>query len=479
MLAGALAASFSVLVLEGLDRLSRDQVENERIVRRLEHRGIRLVGVSDGYDSASGKGRKILRGVRGLLNEVYLDDLGDKVHRSLSSKAARGKHVAGLSYGFRSIADGDDRRLEVVSDEAAVVRELFSRYAAGESCQRIAHDLNRRGIRGPRGHTWSVSALYGSPRKLAGILNNPLYIGEYFWNRSRWVKDPDTGQRQRTERPRTEWQVTSVPELAIVDSATWSRVRKRIGEGGKRGGGWPHTLFGGLLRCGLCGGAMIAVDAGYYGCAARKDRGKAVCAGTRTPRKATDVRLLASIRDQLSGPGAIAQVRQDAEAAISGLRESAGTRTARLATLDREIARLTDAVAAMGLSDALRARLAAAEAARKELLAQPVDTAVTVSAIVSRYRELLLRLEQALAGDVERARAALRQTLGKVTVGPRRGSLGDCRNAAGRHGTGGRQAGFGCGGAQMVLATPRNQVLGALVIVRLGDRIIRRSRSNP
>jgi hypothetical protein len=28
-----------------------------------------------------------------------------------------------------------------------------------------------------RGDTWSVSALYGSPDKGAGVLNNELYIG--------------------------------------------------------------------------------------------------------------------------------------------------------------------------------------------------------------------------------------------------------------------------------------------------------------
>jgi hypothetical protein len=65
----------------------------------------------------------------------------------------------------------------VVPDQAVIVREIFSRYAAGESCQRLAADVNARGVRGPRGGTWSVSAVYGSPAKGAGILNNRLYIG--------------------------------------------------------------------------------------------------------------------------------------------------------------------------------------------------------------------------------------------------------------------------------------------------------------
>jgi len=54
LLAAALARRFDVLMVEGLDRLSRDQVEQESVVRRLEHRGLRIVGVADGYDSAAG-----------------------------------------------------------------------------------------------------------------------------------------------------------------------------------------------------------------------------------------------------------------------------------------------------------------------------------------------------------------------------------------------------------------------------------------
>jgi DNA invertase Pin-like site-specific DNA recombinase len=42
---------YQVLIIEGLDRLSRDIAEQETIVRRLEFRGVRIIGVADGYDS--------------------------------------------------------------------------------------------------------------------------------------------------------------------------------------------------------------------------------------------------------------------------------------------------------------------------------------------------------------------------------------------------------------------------------------------
>lgn len=422
LLADALAHRFDVLLVESLDRLSRDSDEQGRIVKRLVFRGIRVVGVSIGFDTNE-RGHKLVRGMRGLIDEVYLDDLRDKVHRSLSAKAARGGHVAGLSYGYRSEARGSDRVLVIVPEAAAVVREVFERYGAGESCQRIAADLNRRGVRGPRGGTWSVSALYGSPAKGSGILNNALYVGRYVWNRSQWTKDPDTGRRTRMDRPRSEWQEDERPELRIVPDPAFEAVRARIGAPGTHGtyrkGAQVRSLFGGLLRCSLCGAAMVAVDARRYGCVARKDRGPAVCQGIAVSRAMIDSRLLAIIRDDLAGPATIAQVRAYAARALSAHAAGRATPSARVAVLRREIANLVDAVAAAGMSEALRSRLAGAEAELRTIERAGQAPAVkppSVDAVVAIYRTLLLNLAAAIAGDVERARAALAEVCGPITI---------------------------------------------------------------
>ena len=53
LLADALAGRFDVLILEGLDRLSRELGEAETMVKRLEHRGIRIVGTADSRHTAA------------------------------------------------------------------------------------------------------------------------------------------------------------------------------------------------------------------------------------------------------------------------------------------------------------------------------------------------------------------------------------------------------------------------------------------
>lgn len=63
MLDAAMRKEFAVLIVDDLSRLTRDSVEAERTIRRLEFNGIRIISTSDGYDSTS-KARKVHRGFK-------------------------------------------------------------------------------------------------------------------------------------------------------------------------------------------------------------------------------------------------------------------------------------------------------------------------------------------------------------------------------------------------------------------------------
>ncbi len=428
LLADAVSEQFDVLVVEGLDRLSRDLVEQERIVRRLEHAGLRLVGVSDGYDSTSAA-RKLHRGMRGLINEVYLDDLRAKTHRGLSGQVERGLHAGGLSYGYRSVEDPGGHRLEIEPDAAQIVRRIFSEYAAGRSITKIVYELNHDRIPSPRGSRWVVSGVYGSPAKGSGILNNELYAGRYVWNRSRWVKDPETGVRKRVERPRSEWRVREEPTLQIVPDELWRTVHARMATPHKDGGTGksgkvPTTLLGGLMRCGLCGGPVVAISQTTYGCATAKNSGPDVCRGVYVSRSRTETRLLAEIRSTLLAPANLAaiqeRVRDHLKDRAKRRRSDETSAARRIQGLEVEIANLTAAIGSMGLSKALSSRLREAEAelAREQApLAKPPRIGA-IPDLIGRYKAMLADLATALRRDPSRARAAIRDMLGVIELVP-------------------------------------------------------------
>ncbi len=437
-MADSAAGRFDVLLVEALDRLSRDQVEMERTLRRLEHRGIRVVGISDGYDTRMG-GRKVLRTMRGLVAELYLDDLRAKTHRGLSGRVDRGYSTGGRAFGYRTepdiAADGTTRghRLVIDEAEAEIVRWIFDRSGSdGWPARRIVHDLNARGVASPRGSTWAVSGLYGNPSRGIGLLNNEMYVGVRTWNRTQWVRDPETGKRTWRERPQSEWKIEARPDLRIVSDEQWQRVRARMGrpraEVGTKGAGRPaRTLFAGILRCSACGGPMAAINGRQYGCVARKDRGPSVCSGVTAPREALDDRLLATVREEILSPEALVEAQRVFTELAAERRRGVATaeaqRRRRLVELDGEIDRLVTAVVKMGASDALAARLRAAEAERASLAATAAEGAQQADeyeraarAAFANYRGMRISLDEALRRDLDRARLMLSDLLGSVRV---------------------------------------------------------------
>jgi hypothetical protein len=113
--------------------------------------------------------------------------------------------------------DAASRSMAAINEpEAAIVRRIFAEFAGGKSPRRIAVDLNRDRVPGPRGGEWDASTINGNASRGTGILNNELYVGRLVWNRLRYVKDPTTGKRISRLNEPDRWIVQEVPELRIV-----------------------------------------------------------------------------------------------------------------------------------------------------------------------------------------------------------------------------------------------------------------------
>jgi site-specific DNA recombinase len=350
LLKAAAVRSFDVLVVDDLSRLSRDQVESERAIRSLEFGGIRILGISDGYDSQA-KSRKVQRGVRGLMNEIYLDDLRNKTHRGLAGQALKKFWAGGKPYGYRLVQLKDDARrdcygnaevigkqLTINPEQAVIVREIFERFANDSSTRAIAAHLNEQNVPSPgsawRGRTQRrASGWLGST--INSLLENPLYRGLYQWNRTEWRKNPDTGKRTTRARPSSEWITHDMPELRIVDEQLWQRVierraRARIRANGSsgvaprrqnNGRGGPKFAFSGLLRCEVCNSSLVIVGGTKvwraYGCAGHKDGGASVCTNGLTVRQQLlEERLVRPMKRDLLSPQLLANLEARSQAKI-------------------------------------------------------------------------------------------------------------------------------------------------------------------
>ena len=315
------------------------------------------------------------------------------------------------------------------------MRFIFERYAEGATVRAIADELNREKVPSPRGSTWAHSAIYGDMKRGLGILNNPLYRGQYIWNRSKWVKDPLTGRRKRIENPESEWIIQEMPELRIVDQPLWDRVKARQAaqrakteaiqrKNGPRahGGRGPKYVLSGLLKCGCYGGNYVIVGKDYYGCATRKDRGASVCSNNLKVRKPLAERiLLRHVREDLLSEEAYQAFLLELETAIKETNPDSSRWEKALADAKKEKENLMAAIRAGIITPNTKQALEEAEA--REAAAQAeLDQAgdFDQEELVQQARQLWRRLVEDLGktDDIPRIRAALQDLLGEIKLFP-------------------------------------------------------------
>ena len=428
---GVLAALSSVqrgdvLLVTDLSRLSRSQ-DLAPLLSRLRHRGVRVLGVHDGYDSESRTAR-MQAGLSGIMSEEFRAMVADRTRSALEMRARERRATGGRAYGY-------DSQRRIVPAEAAIVREIFQRFAAGESMRQIATDLNLRGVPSP-GYSWARRVRRKDGRWLVSgihaILHNELYIGRIVWNRREWVKDPDTGKRVPRERPRSQWIVHEDSSLAIVDRQTWDRCHARLGQPGHGRIGPVRYLLSGLLECGVCGAKMVIYGGSTrrYGCGTFRGGGVHACSNSLSVRQdLAEELILAPIVDDLLSPQAVEEMVAFMRAELRREQIRPVSVAPDLARIDEQIRELERLVQLGALTPLIaRAAIEQAERERRALLraAERRDAAGvwTTEELAEAYREQARRLRSVLTGpDVHAAREALRELVGIVRLEPAEGYL--------------------------------------------------------
>jgi len=428
MMRAAEARAFDVIVVEDVDRISRDQGDWHTARKRLDFLGIAI-------HTATGKVGKIDGALRAMMGEMFLENLALHTRRGLESVIRAGRHAGGRAYGYAPVP-GKAGELAVIEAEAEIVRRIFRDYAGGRSPRDIAAALNAAEIPPPRKTTWNASTINGNLQRGAGILLNDLYAGRIVWNKVRMIKDPATGKRISRPNPPDQHRQAEAPHLRIVPDQLWQAVQAR-----KRAAGSPHTsgpktrrILSGLIRCGACGGVMVS-QGNRHGtarlqCASYIESG--TCAnGRRVKRDAIERLGLDGLRRELAEPAYLAEYvtayNAERRRLASDAGNARGTLEKRRGAIEREIARAIDAIVRAGVDPAtLAPRIRQLETERGEIEAQlaALDRAKDVIALhpaaLDRYRADLDRLAALLPhnaiGESDDLAAALRALISAVIV---------------------------------------------------------------
>ena len=313
---------FEAVLVDDLSRLSRSNHQMLTIVLKFNYYQVKIVSVADGITTGD-ENAKLGIQVRGLINELYLDDLSKKTMRGQEGQKLRGFSAGEKVFGYYTAPVGEMKlnrkgqaRYEgmvhkIHPEEAEIVKRIFTEFAEGKSIHTIAVKLNEAGTPTKRKYKggWNTSTL-------SRILKNQKYAGVWNWRTTKFVRDPMTGRKKKIVRPEKEIIPLFREDLIIIDKDLWEKVEKRWDS---LKGTWPvskkkrtyyqqksyiHTspnhLFSGLMRCQACDGPIVLLSGkgtGYYGC--YNSRRKTCQNMLLIPRKRVEETIIAKLAEDI------------------------------------------------------------------------------------------------------------------------------------------------------------------------------------
>ena len=162
--------TFEGVLVYQLDRFARNRYDSAINKAKLKKNGVRVLSAKENIaNDASGI---LVEGVLESMAEYYSVELSQKIHRGMAINAEKClSNGSNPGLGFK--VDGE-RRFYVDEGEAAIVREIYERYASGETKAEIIRDLKRRRVKTSLGKEFS-------PNSLSHLLSNKRYIGVYLY----------------------------------------------------------------------------------------------------------------------------------------------------------------------------------------------------------------------------------------------------------------------------------------------------------
>jgi DNA invertase Pin-like site-specific DNA recombinase len=238
LLAAARRHDVDVIVAEDASRLWRNMAEQSPRLAELRDLGVHVITADlDTRQEAS----EWMGAILGTAASAYRSEIARRTRRGLEGRALKAMPTGGKAYGYETV---DGKRV-VVPEQATIIREIFQRFANGESAQALAVALNARGVTSPgvawnrstrRRGGWHPSAIAGDRKRGVGIVNSDLYRGLVVWNRCRWVRlASDSKKRRVVLNPESAWVKRPDESLRIVSDALWQAVRRRQHQAARAG----------------------------------------------------------------------------------------------------------------------------------------------------------------------------------------------------------------------------------------------------
>ncbi len=275
MVKAAKDRKFDTLVLHKLDRFGRDRETTVMYKALLRRHGVKIFSLTEKLGESPYE--RMVEGFMEVIAEFYSLNLAQETRKGQRAATRAGRWTGGKPpFGYRR-GEGEDGKSILVphAEEAAIVREVFEKYAAGLSSKQLVD-----WIHAATGKKWASQTLLKR-------LGNPTYKGVL-----RYGITSLSAKGRRTRREPEELVTGSCH--ALVSEELWESVQSILRRHKKRNkrAVYPYLLAKGTMTCSACGSDVVGAFGGgkgykypYYQC-------PGWAKGTCTRQKATRADIL-------------------------------------------------------------------------------------------------------------------------------------------------------------------------------------------
>ena len=250
MIDDALAGKIDMIRTKSISRFARNTVDCLQTVRKLKAKNIGIYFEKEGINTLDANGEVLLTILSSLVQQES-ESLSQNVKLGYQYRFQQGK--VNVNYNrFLGYTKGEDGKLEIVPEEAEIVKRIYREYLEGGSTISIAKGLEQDGIKTGDGKTkW-----YGTT--VQKILSNEKYIGDALLQKTVTI---DTLQKKRVKN------VDHLPQYYVKDDhpaiiprelffevqAEMARRAELRREGKLNSAYSSHIAMSGKVICSECG----------------------------------------------------------------------------------------------------------------------------------------------------------------------------------------------------------------------------------
>lgn len=311
-----------ILLVYAPDRLSRNYTHQLILMEEFKKRGISVCFLKNPPTENTPEA-KMFQHFQGIFAEYERALILDRSRRGRIYKAKQGDPsvIPNLPYGYRKVKRENAISIEIVNEEAVIVKEIYRIYLyEAQSLTYVAQKITSNGI-SPRkgGVKWDRSSI-------RDILKNPTYTGTaHFGKTERSDGSSDRIRKHgskvylkakyaRKKRPEDEWLPINVPP--IISETDFEQVQERLKQNkifASRNTKKP-SLLQGLITCGVCGQPFYKRirkngdnSLGYYYCRGQTSKSQKKCSNKAVRQEKIDKLVFAEVLKLLYNPDLVEQ----------------------------------------------------------------------------------------------------------------------------------------------------------------------------